>query len=150
VFTFYKDTNFFLVRNVTADVSLFAANYPTPTQVALPAAGVQCACFTDDSSAIFILDVSGNVHLYHVLYERLRTLGTSSFFTMQGCYYDPSKNGVVFHMVNLPLATGTYLWVYSMTSMTSTGFQYLVEEGFTIDSTSRYISMETGSDVKIY
>ena len=149
MFTFYKDKNFFLVRNVSADIPLFAANYPTPTQVALPSAGVQCACFTDDYSAVFILDVSGNIHLYNVIYETFKTLGPSSYLAMKKCYYDPSKNGVIF-VVDASPASGTTLELYSMITIGSGGSQFIPEEQLTIDFSSTYIAMDTGSNVKVY
>ena len=96
VFTFYQDTNYFLVRYLRT-VSDFATGYPTPTQIPLiVSTGVKCACFNDDYSVIFLLDGGANVLMYHIASSTLQVLGTSTFFTMIACYYDPSKNSLVF------------------------------------------------------
>jgi len=87
LFTFYPDVSYFLVRTISS-ISEFAANYNTPTMVAYPSAsGSQCACFNQDDSVLFILDNSGNILMYNVLYGTLSTLGSTGSSGMTDCYY---------------------------------------------------------------
>ena len=82
LFTFYKDTNFFLLRKMTS-VSDVTANFNSPTQVPLSASGVQTACFNEDYSAIFILGVNSDLFLYNVLHETLQTIANPAYYNME-------------------------------------------------------------------
>ena len=126
LFTFYKDASFFLARSMVS-VADVIANYASPTQVPLSVSGVQCACFNDDFSLIFILGTNGNVILYNVFHETLQTLATSVYFNIKKCYYDGSKNEVTYIMNSPPGTNGTYIWLFNLVSLTANGF-YLAPE----------------------
>jgi hypothetical protein len=64
-FTFYKDTPFFLRRTLNANLNAFATGpWVSPTQVAIPGIGYQCACFNNDHTVIYLMDNSGRMVSY--------------------------------------------------------------------------------------
>jgi hypothetical protein len=146
IFTFYTDRNYFLVRNLTANLAQLTADYLNPQQVALPGSGFQAACFSPDYALLYVLDGSGNVLFYNVLFDMLTTLSASAYSGVNNCYYDKLNHGIVFTKDT----TGTSFYFYDLTTLSQTSSTTSTDKLLTIDQKSNYIVMATTTDVGLY
>jgi hypothetical protein len=118
ILTFYPDVSYFLVRTITT-VAAFAASYATPTTIPYPAAsGCQCACFNQYDSVVFILDNSGNILIYSVLFGTTSTLASTGYSGMTDCYYESDTNSLV--LVSSGVG-GTNFYRYDLVSLAQIG-----------------------------
>jgi hypothetical protein len=95
-FSLYKDLNYFIVRNLSANISAFAAAFSSPHQIALQGTGYQCACFNVDYTGLYLLDLGGTLYSYEISSDTLMVLATTNYRNLTDCYLDNPINSLVF------------------------------------------------------
>jgi hypothetical protein len=138
-FSLYKDLNYFIVRNLSANISAFAAAFSSPHQIALQGTGYQCACFNVDYTGLYLLDLGGTLYSYDIPSATLVVLATTSYGSITNCYLDNPINSIVFVISN----TGSVsFYVYDLTAFAQTSSSNIGNMGmFVIDPDFRYYTL---------
>ena len=151
MFTFYPDTNFFLMRTVTTGASM-QTDYTSPTSISMPETGYQCSCLSDDDTELYVLLPSNVLKIYDVSSLTVKSSVATPYTNVTKCYHDPVTSALtlVAETYGTPNSGSSAFYLFSLDSYSTLSSSTLSALYLTVDRVNNVATMSTSTEVLLY